>query len=149
MIVRDLMEACRKLVEAGQTVADGGCAQRIITAAAASALGDSWENLVNAFERPSLGRAQAREDEVLLDVKATEDPPVFRHQLHAGLRNRMSRFTCDVFAIKSEHFRRPLKPLVHLAERADLPVFDLAYGEKRRLEIGLALATNPSLSLVS
>ena len=38
--------------------------------------------------------------------------------------------------------------LVHLAERAEVPVTDLAYGEKRRLEIGLALATNPSLLLL-
>ena len=37
---------------------------------------------------------------------------------------------------------------VHLGERADVPVSDLAYGEKRRLEIGLALATNPSLLLL-
>jgi branched-chain amino acid transport system permease protein len=38
--------------------------------------------------------------------------------------------------------------LVRLTERADLPVSDLAYGEKRRLEIGLALATAPSLLLL-
>ncbi|MFL5286382.1 MAG: ABC transporter permease subunit [Rhodopila sp.] len=38
--------------------------------------------------------------------------------------------------------------LVHLTERADRPVSDLAYGEKRRLEIGLALATAPSLLLL-
>jgi len=38
--------------------------------------------------------------------------------------------------------------LVHLAERAGLPVSALAYGEKRRLEIGLALATAPSLLLL-
>jgi branched-chain amino acid transport system permease protein len=38
--------------------------------------------------------------------------------------------------------------LVHLSERADLPVSELAYGEKRRLEIGLALATAPSLLLL-
>ena len=38
--------------------------------------------------------------------------------------------------------------LVHLTGRADRPVSDLAYGEKRRLEIGLALATNPSLLLL-
>ena len=37
--------------------------------------------------------------------------------------------------------------LVRLAERADLPVSELAYGEKRRLEIGLALATAPTLLL--
>ena len=32
--------------------------------------------------------------------------------------------------------------------RADVPVAELAYGEKRRLEIGLALATSPSLLLL-
>jgi len=38
--------------------------------------------------------------------------------------------------------------LVHLGDRLDTPVSDLAYGEKRRLEIGLALATSPSLLLL-
>ncbi|MCC7040112.1 MAG: branched-chain amino acid ABC transporter ATP-binding protein/permease [Burkholderiales bacterium] len=38
--------------------------------------------------------------------------------------------------------------LVHLGERLETPVSDLAYGEKRRLEIGLALATSPSLLLL-
>jgi len=38
--------------------------------------------------------------------------------------------------------------LIHLTEHADLPVGDLAYGEKRRLEIGLALASSPSLLLL-
>jgi branched-chain amino acid transport system permease protein len=38
--------------------------------------------------------------------------------------------------------------LVDLIERGDTPVSDLAYGEKRRLEIGLALATSPSLLLL-
>jgi branched-chain amino acid transport system permease protein len=38
--------------------------------------------------------------------------------------------------------------LVRLGDRADFPVSDLAYGEKRRLEIGLALATVPSLLLL-
>jgi branched-chain amino acid transport system permease protein len=38
--------------------------------------------------------------------------------------------------------------LVELTKRADVPVSDLAYGEKRRLEIGLALATSPSLLLL-
>ncbi len=38
--------------------------------------------------------------------------------------------------------------LVDLAARADLPVSVLAYGEKRRLEIGLALATAPSMLLL-
>jgi branched-chain amino acid transport system permease protein len=38
--------------------------------------------------------------------------------------------------------------LVRLTARADVPVSELAYGEKRRLEIGLALAAQPSLLLL-
>ena len=38
--------------------------------------------------------------------------------------------------------------LVHLTKRAGRLVSDLAYGEKRRLEIGLALATSPTLLLL-
>jgi branched-chain amino acid transport system permease protein len=38
--------------------------------------------------------------------------------------------------------------LVNLTERPDTPVSELAYGEKRRLEIGLALATEPSMLLL-
>ena len=38
--------------------------------------------------------------------------------------------------------------LVHLTGRIDMPVSQLAYGEKRRLEVGLALASSPSLLLL-
>jgi branched-chain amino acid transport system permease protein len=38
--------------------------------------------------------------------------------------------------------------LVELTARADVPASELAYGEKRRLEIGLALATSPSVLLL-
>jgi branched-chain amino acid transport system permease protein len=38
--------------------------------------------------------------------------------------------------------------MVGLSERADVPVSELAYGEKRRLEIGLALTASPSLLLL-
>ncbi len=38
--------------------------------------------------------------------------------------------------------------LVDLKDRADVPVAALAYGEKRRLEVGLALASSPSLLLL-
>ncbi len=38
--------------------------------------------------------------------------------------------------------------LVNLTGRVDTPVSDLAYGEKRRLEIGLALASSPRLLLL-
>jgi len=38
--------------------------------------------------------------------------------------------------------------LVKLAARPDTPVSQLAYGEKRRLEVGLALASSPTLLLL-
>src|SRR5262249_46456656 len=38
--------------------------------------------------------------------------------------------------------------LVDLVERANTAVSELAYGEKRQLEVGLALATSPSLLLL-
>src|SRR5690348_13602244 len=38
--------------------------------------------------------------------------------------------------------------LVNLAGRPDTPVSQLAYGEKRRLEVGLALASSPNLLLL-
>ncbi len=38
--------------------------------------------------------------------------------------------------------------LIDLAGRPDSPVSELAYGEKRRLEVGLALASSPSLLLL-
>jgi branched-chain amino acid transport system permease protein len=38
--------------------------------------------------------------------------------------------------------------LVNLTDRADMPVAALAYGEKRRLEVGLALASSPRLLLL-
>ncbi|HLX22090.1 MAG TPA: branched-chain amino acid ABC transporter ATP-binding protein/permease [Usitatibacter sp.] len=38
--------------------------------------------------------------------------------------------------------------LVHLTGRIETPVSQLAYGEKRRLEVGLALASSPSLLLL-
>ncbi len=38
--------------------------------------------------------------------------------------------------------------LVNLGGRADIPVAALAYGEKRRLEVGLALASSPNLLLL-
>jgi branched-chain amino acid transport system permease protein len=46
-----------------------------------------------------------------------------------------------------EQVERTLE-LVDLAGRMDAPVAELAYGEKRRLEVGLALASSPSLLLL-
>src|SRR5262245_15499257 len=71
----------------------------------------------------------------------------------AALAERRGKFRLDLFkSLKSvpgldgqvEH----TLALVDLAERADTAVSDLAYGEKRRLEVGLALATSPSLLLL-
>jgi branched-chain amino acid transport system permease protein len=47
----------------------------------------------------------------------------------------------------AEQVERTLE-LVNLSDRPDTPVSALAYGEKRRLEVGLALATSPSLLLL-
>ena len=71
----------------------------------------------------------------------------------AALAEKRGPFRLDLFrglsgvAGLSERVEQTLA-LVHLGERADLPVSELAYGEKRRLEIGLALATVPSLLLL-
>ncbi|MGA8322589.1 MAG: branched-chain amino acid ABC transporter ATP-binding protein/permease [Xanthobacteraceae bacterium] len=71
----------------------------------------------------------------------------------AALAELRGKFRLDLFrrvpAIPglSEQVERTLK-LVDLADRADTPVAGLAYGEKRRLEVGLALASSPSLLLL-
>ena len=71
----------------------------------------------------------------------------------AVLAERRGPFRLDIFSSLSsvpgltERVAQMLA-LVHLAERADLAVGELAYGEKRRLEIGLALASSPSLLLL-
>jgi branched-chain amino acid transport system permease protein len=71
----------------------------------------------------------------------------------AALAELRGKFKLDLFrtpaqipglAEQVEHTLR----LVNLVARADTPVSDLAYGEKRRLEVGLALATSPSLLLL-
>ena len=71
----------------------------------------------------------------------------------AALAEKRGPFRLDMFrhvgnvAGLNERVTQTLA-LVHLTERADHPVSELAYGEKRRLEIGLALATSPSLLLL-
>jgi branched-chain amino acid transport system permease protein len=71
----------------------------------------------------------------------------------AALAELRGKFKLDMFrrldrlpglAARVEHTLR----LVRLEQRADAPVAELAYGEKRRLEIGLALASSPSLLLL-
>src|SRR5664279_3246163 len=71
----------------------------------------------------------------------------------AALAELRGRFKLDLFARLSKirgleaQVEHTLQ-LVNLASRTDTPVSQLAYGEKRRLEIGLALASSPSLLLL-
>jgi branched-chain amino acid transport system permease protein len=71
----------------------------------------------------------------------------------AALAELRGKFRLDMFRRSdkipglNEQVERTLE-LVDLAARPDTPVSELAYGEKRRLEIGLALATSPSLLLL-
>jgi branched-chain amino acid transport system permease protein len=71
----------------------------------------------------------------------------------AALADLRGRFRLDLFRSLSsipgldDRVQHTLG-LIGLTARADTPVSALAYGEKRRLEIGLALATSPSLLLL-
>jgi branched-chain amino acid transport system permease protein len=71
----------------------------------------------------------------------------------AALAVLRGRFRLDLFkSLKSvpglhEQVAHTLQ-LVDLVERGNTAVSELAYGEKRRLEVGLALATSPSLLLL-
>jgi branched-chain amino acid transport system permease protein len=71
----------------------------------------------------------------------------------AALADLRGKFRLDLFARPAkipglmEQVEHTLA-LVNLTARADTPVSQLAYGEKRRLEVGLALATSPSLLLL-
>lgn len=71
----------------------------------------------------------------------------------AALAERRGPFRLDMFrevdriAGLTDQLEQLLS-LVHLSDRAHLAVSELAYGEKRRLEIGLALATSPKLLLL-
>jgi branched-chain amino acid transport system permease protein len=71
----------------------------------------------------------------------------------AALAQKRGAFRLDLFrnVAKIEGLEKRVADtlaLVRLTSRADTPVSGLAYGEKRRLEIGLALATAPSLLLL-
>ena len=78
---------------------------------------------------------------------------VRRNLTIAALGETRGKFRLDLFrSLRSvpgldEQVERTAA-LVNLTARLDTPVSELAYGEKRRLEIGLALATSPSLLLL-
>jgi branched-chain amino acid transport system permease protein len=71
----------------------------------------------------------------------------------AALAELRGRFRLDMLRSPAkmpglhEHVERTLE-LVNLADRPDTSVSQLAYGEKRRLEVGLALASSPTLLLL-
>jgi len=71
----------------------------------------------------------------------------------AALAQLRGKFKLDLFGRLSnipglaEQVEHTLQ-LVNLTSRPDTPVSQLAYGEKRRLEIGLALASSPGLLLL-
>ncbi|MHB8494869.1 MAG: branched-chain amino acid ABC transporter ATP-binding protein/permease [Casimicrobiaceae bacterium] len=71
----------------------------------------------------------------------------------AALAERRGKFRLDMLAslrsipLLREQVDHTLE-LVNLLERRDTPVSQLAYGEKRRLEVGLALASSPTLLLL-
>jgi len=71
----------------------------------------------------------------------------------AALAELRGKFRLDLFRSLrniqglTDQVERTLE-LINLTRRVDTPVSELAYGEKRRLEVGLALATSPSLLLL-
>ncbi|MEO6748115.1 MAG: branched-chain amino acid ABC transporter ATP-binding protein/permease [Casimicrobiaceae bacterium] len=67
-------------------------------------------------------------------------------ELRGKFRRDLWKLTENIPGLAEEVARN--LALVDLTRRADTPVSALAYGEKRRLEIGLALATSPSLLLL-
>jgi branched-chain amino acid transport system permease protein len=78
---------------------------------------------------------------------------VWENVLIAALAERRGRFRLDMLRRIDrvpglEAQVQQTLALVGLTARAGVPVAELAYGEKRRLEIGLALAASPSLLLL-
>src|SRR5215813_3009384 len=71
----------------------------------------------------------------------------------AALAQQRGKFRLDLFKSQKSilHLNERVEHTlarVGLAERAETPVSELAYGEKRRLEVGLALATSPRFLLL-
>ena len=98
-------------------------------------------------------RLPARPDQELPDQPAVQPPDRAREPDHRGAGGAARQVQArPVQSLKrvaglDEQVEHTLE-LVGLVERADTPVSELAYGEKRRLEVGLALATSPSLLLL-
>src|SRR6185369_2401656 len=125
------MLTCEVTPTAGQIVFDG----RDITGASVTdvcQLGLTKSYQVNQL----FNRLTVRENVTIAALAALRGK--FRLDLLRGLQS---------IAGLEEQVRHTLE-LVRLAGRRDTPVAELAYGEKRRLEVALALASSPSLLLL-
>jgi branched-chain amino acid transport system permease protein len=116
------------------------------------------EGSVALFGRPITGLGATRTAQLgigksnqlntlFLDLSARENMRV------AALARRRGAFRLDVLrrADSIADVERQVEialSTVGLTERAELPAHVLAYGEKRRLEIGMALATGPNVLLL-
>ena len=103
---------------------------------------------LGATRTAQLGIAKSNQlNTLFLDFSARENMRI------AALARRRGAFRLDVLrrADSISEVERQVEialATVGLAERSELPAHVLAYGEKRRLEIGMALATGPNVLLL-
>ncbi len=95
----------------------------------------------------------ARPDQELSGQSALQSPHLAREHRHRGVGRTARHLSLDLLRSLErvpglDTQVESTLALIGLSDRADLPVAELAYGEKRRLEIGLALASSPSLLLL-
>ena len=84
---------------------------------------------------------------LFLELSARENLRVAALARHQGAFRIAALGRADGIAAVERQVDRVLETIA-LGDRADLPSHVLAYGEKRRLEIGLALATGPNVLLL-
>src|SRR4029078_4645611 len=77
-------------------------AARPIGAAAGAALLEPREHFPDALDRPALGRAEAGQHQVLLDVETAEDAAILVDQLHSCARDRVALLAGDVLAVEHD-----------------------------------------------
>jgi len=117
---------------------------------------DSGSIRVNGIERTAADVTAATQNGVAKSFQINQLFPhlTVRQNLRLGASGRYrGRIRFDIF--RRADSIAPVEKLVDalldeldLAGQADLPVDTLAYGEKRRLELGLALASRPSVLLL-
>jgi branched-chain amino acid transport system ATP-binding protein len=98
------------------------------------------------YQRSQLGLARSFQISSLFQTFTALDNVALAVQAHAG-----HSFRCWRDARREAALREPARAALvraGLAERADMPVADLSHGERRQLEIAMALATRPRLVLL-